>query len=273
MFNSCKYEGGYVSVNAYIALINFLNTSNPTDIYYKVAQSILQNLDRIKNASIHEVADMCYVSAPTISRFCKKLGYESYSSFKSELSQAVLNYNYDNQYVSVDKSHEQEDNESASFLYQISQYSEALKKSVSKDYIRQIARCIHEHKRVGFFSSNPSYQLQYLQADLLLTKHEVTFCQSPKDQLEYAKTLGTDSIALVIKPERLESKYLDTILSILKDKKVTIVMISNSQNSKTNPFADYLLCFNGNLHIVDSFCFEMLVSLLSIEYRKSFLTE
>ena len=260
-------------MNAYIALINFLNSSSPSDIYYKVAQNILQNLDRIKNASIHEVADLCFVSAPTISRFCKKLGYDSYGSFKTELSQAVLNYNYNNRYVSIDTNIEQEDGESASFLFQISQYSDALKKSISKEYIREIAYCIHNHKRVGFFSSTPSYQLQYLQADLLLTKHQVTFCQSPMDQLDYAKTLNEDSIALVIKPERLESKYLEEILSVLKENHVTIIMISNSKYGKSNLLADYLLCFNGNLHIVDSFCFEMLVSLLSIEYRKNFLSE
>ncbi len=260
-------------MNAYIALINFLNSSSPTDIYFKVAQNILQNLDRIKNASIHEVADLCYVSAPTISRFCKKLEYDSYGSFKSELSQAVSNYNYNNRYVSVDTKLNHEDNETASFLYQISQYSEALKNSISKEYIREINECIHNHKRVGFFSSNPSYQLQYLQADLLLTKHDVSFYQSPMDQMEYAKALNEDSIALVIKPERSESKYLDEILSILKDNHVTIVMISNSQLSDSNKFADYLLCFDGNLHIVDSFCFEMLVSLLSIDYRRCYLSE
>lgn len=260
-------------MNAYIALINFLNCTSPSDIYYKVAQNILQNLDRIKNASIHEIAEMCYVSAPTISRFCKKLGYDSYGSFKSELAQAVSNYNYNNRFVSVDTSIDGEDSESASFLFQISQYSDVLKKSFPKEYIREIVECIHSHQRVGLFSCVPSYQLQYLQADLLMTKHEVTFCQTPQDQIEYAKTLGEDSIAVILKPERLEAKYIDDIITLLKANHVKIVLISNTKYSKQNKLADYLLCFNGNLHIVDSFCFDMLVSLLSIEYRKLYLTE
>ena len=94
----------------------------------------------MKNASIHEVAEMCYVSAPTISRFCKRLGYESYSSFKNELSQAVSNYNYNNRFVSVDTSMDTEDSESASFLFQIGQYSEALKKSYSREYIQEMPK-------------------------------------------------------------------------------------------------------------------------------------
>lgn len=260
-------------MNAYIALINFLNCTSPSDIYYKVAQNILQNLDRIKNASIHEVAEMCYVSAPTISRFCKRLGYDSYGSFKSELAQAVSNYNYNNRFVSVNTSSDSEDSESASFLYQISQYSDTLKKSYSREYIHEIVENLHMHKRVGLFSSVPSYQLQYLQADLLLTKHEVTFCQTPADQMEYAKTLNEDSIAVVLKPERLEAKYIDDIMNILKENHVKIVLISNTKYSRLNKMADFLLSFNGNLHIVDSFCFDMLVSLLSIEYRKLYLSE
>lgn len=260
-------------MNAYIALINFLNYTNPTDIYYKVAQNILQNLDKVKSASIHEIAELCYVSAPTISRFCKKLGYESYSSFRNELSQAVSNYNYNNRFVSVDPSVDTEDNESLSFLYQIGQYSDILKNSFPKPYITEVAKALHDSKNVGLFSSVPSYQLQYLQADLLLTKHNVTFIQAPSDQMAFAKTLGLDSVAVVIKPERLEAKYIDDILTTLKKNGTKIVLISNTKYAKQNKVADYLLCFNGNLHIVDSFCFDMLISLLSIEYRKLFLAE
>ena len=91
--------------------------------------------------------------------------------------------------------------------------------------------------------------------------------------MEYAKTLNEDSIAVILKPERLEARYIDDIINILKENHVKIVLISNTKYSKLNKMADFLLSFNGNLHIVDAFCFDMLVSLLSIEYRKRYLSE
>ena len=76
-----------------------------------------------------------------------------------------------------------------------------------------------------------------------------------------------------MKPERLESRYMDDIINILKENHVKIILMSNTKYSKLNKMADFILSFNGNLHIVDSFCFDMLVSLLSIEYRKLYLSE
>jgi len=46
---------------------------------------VIKNLHIVKNMSIRELADACFVSTTTIFRFVKKLGYEGYSEFASAI--------------------------------------------------------------------------------------------------------------------------------------------------------------------------------------------
>ena len=80
--------------SAFYCLVNFLNTTNINDVYYKAAKTILANIYKIPQYNIIEVADMCYVSTATISRLCRKLNYESFADFKNDV---ILNLNYFNQ--------------------------------------------------------------------------------------------------------------------------------------------------------------------------------
>ena len=50
-------------------------------IYWGAAKKILQNIYKIPESSITDVAKMCYVSTATISRLCRKLSYESFTEF------------------------------------------------------------------------------------------------------------------------------------------------------------------------------------------------
>ena len=43
------------------------------DRYYTICYQVLNNIEKIPNISINELADLCYTSPATISRFCKAL--------------------------------------------------------------------------------------------------------------------------------------------------------------------------------------------------------
>lgn len=48
----------------------------------KIAQFILDHPNQVSQMSSQELADACYVSRPTVSRFVKRLGLEGYASLK-----------------------------------------------------------------------------------------------------------------------------------------------------------------------------------------------
>ena len=63
-------------------LNDILNSHDCDDSAYVISDYIKRNLSRIPVLSISEVAGACFVSKGQISKFVKRLGYESYSDFK-----------------------------------------------------------------------------------------------------------------------------------------------------------------------------------------------
>ena len=52
---------------------------------------VITNLDNIKNKSIREVADDCFVSTTTFLRFVRKLGFSGFSEFTTVIKYTLLN--------------------------------------------------------------------------------------------------------------------------------------------------------------------------------------
>ncbi|MGL5042910.1 MAG: MurR/RpiR family transcriptional regulator [Culicoidibacterales bacterium] len=65
---------------------------NTNDIFYFIAKKILQNIHQIPEMGIETLAEICYTSPATISRFCKHVSLNNYSHLKSEITLALQNY-------------------------------------------------------------------------------------------------------------------------------------------------------------------------------------
>lgn len=60
----------------------------------------IKNAHNIKNMKIHDVASKTFISAASIIRFCKKLGFSGYSELKTNLAISISNNNItDTQYT------------------------------------------------------------------------------------------------------------------------------------------------------------------------------
>ena len=58
-----------------------------------IALSVLNNPSKVINQSITSLAKDAGVSLPTVNRFCKKLGFDGYPSFKIQIAQEITNTN------------------------------------------------------------------------------------------------------------------------------------------------------------------------------------
>lgn len=73
-----------------ILILNRLKQmKNFSDSEVKIAQYILEHPNDAITMSIHELAKNTYSSAPTITRFCKKIGLDGFAEFKVELAKEV----------------------------------------------------------------------------------------------------------------------------------------------------------------------------------------
>lgn len=65
-------------------LINFINTTSIHDMNYNIAKYLLTHITEASNMTIYDVAEACFVSPASVSRFVKTLGYTSFSLLKND---------------------------------------------------------------------------------------------------------------------------------------------------------------------------------------------
>ncbi len=75
----------YEEVDILYNLITYVNASYSQDMYYTICYNVLLHIEDIPNISINELADLCFTSPATISRFCKALKCESFAQFKNQV--------------------------------------------------------------------------------------------------------------------------------------------------------------------------------------------
>jgi len=70
-------------------MLFFVNCYEQNTTRYKVLVLLLQNLHKVVEMTIQEVADLCFVSQSTVSRLLQDMGFANYAVFRAEVTQAL----------------------------------------------------------------------------------------------------------------------------------------------------------------------------------------
>ena len=208
-------------------LVIYLDTANEIDTNYNIAWYVVRNFSKITKMTINELADNCYVSPATISRFCKSLGYENYLHFKQActLDKVFDNYNMD--------------------LKNICDEISKLSSVLEWDIIDEVLQVIHNSKKIVFFQNHFLHFVSlYFQIDLLSLGKLVYAPLEYKRQLECAKSLNENSVAIVIN----DGEYICNnfrIIQYQKKSKCKTVLLTNKQDTKIS--MDYIIKLKSSM--------------------------
>lgn len=134
-------------------LINLLNDSEYDSTEAHIAESLLDMIYEVEHMPIDQVAEKCHISKSTLSKFVKRLGFEDYREFRDNARNEKKKAGYHNyeQKMTMDYCIEK---------YGIEKYLEILAKDiknflagVDKRQIHELAKALHEFKRVAAFGS------------------------------------------------------------------------------------------------------------------------
>ncbi len=89
--NTLENEDDYnlIRFNLVTSLLLTLNGNYKDDTYFSLAKYFLENLDRLDTMNIYDVADQCFVSRSSIQRFCKYLGFDSFTMMKQQAPASI----------------------------------------------------------------------------------------------------------------------------------------------------------------------------------------
>ena len=218
-------------------LMLVMNEQNENDTFHSLARNMIENIDKLASLSITEMAELCYVSPSTLSRFCRKLGYKNFNSFKNDLDVTYgFEIDYDNDYINLNLPLEKRLHSFQSFtIDSLKNINSQLKTSS----LQNLAKQIHNSNNVFFFGS-VGYQFLalYLQERLGLFKKIIYVTLDHGNQKQQALTLTNQDLAVVVSPHG-RSNIQTIILPTLYKNKVNSILITQ------NPNANYIDKYNS----------------------------
>ncbi len=217
MIDKLKHE------NVLHVLVNHANSSNK-ESERQLAKLLLANFHQIPDLSIERLAELCYVSQPTLTRFIMKLGYINYAQFKKYISDLVIEIS----------------NETANDLFDVdphniieSHYQEvqsSLAATQSKLVASQLiaaAGAIKKAKRVVVIGIDYS-QIVAFDAQLRFMRYQKVFetAVTATEQLELIKSLSSEDLLIVLSVSG-ETIGLQRVTDCLGDDVECLLITSN----------------------------------------------
>ncbi len=225
-------------------LIIFLDTENENDTNYNIAWFMANNFKKVAHMGISEMAKACYVSPATISRFCRTLGYENFAHLKLECEIFQKNMvRYDNlARVPVKLLTKDPKSATESYVNDIMVHMSELKNYLNWDNIDATLKLIHDSKNIAFFGTQFSHSAAlHFQTDLMmLDKFSIAYMDADQ-QLECAKQLDKDSVAIIIS---VNGNYQETgskALQYIKRSGAKTVLLTHNTTIPLAKEVDYVI--------------------------------
>lgn len=249
-------------------VIALLNQTKPGYVYHDIACTFLKHIRDIDdNLSLQDVADMCFTSPTTISRFVKKVGYSDFSEFKVDLLHYKSRFPFYNWDIPG-----KIQIENLAFTNLLAEQAHRLidefQNTVDETAYHAIVDAVHAAEQVNFYM-NTAYNVSSFQINLFLDGKGCRICSTEMEQFEDAALLNERSMVFLLFPADAAYQYLPNLIDSSKRAGAKTCLITS--NGLTPYGADYFLSFCGSNTPIRNFCFDAHLMALSTLYRAKYM--
>ena len=201
-------------------LLSYVSSAPERDANYDIAVALLRNYSQLKGLALSQIADLCYTSNASISRFCRFLGMDNFKEFQSWMERDfTMRTDYSCQFYTMLHNNQ----ETA-----ISAYRDALIGNIyttiapeNTQVIPDIVKTLHDCGKAAYFSHHFLWDIgHYFQSKMMMMGRYVELFMDYATQLECARSLTEKDLAIICKmliiTQNLASPYLNTADFILQ---------------------------------------------------------
>ena len=214
-------------------LMTYVNFSSGQDMYYSIAKTILTHLEQIPSISINDLAELCFTSPATISRFCKDLNCRNFAHDEIHFSmdddfkikkdpQYLVNKVYDDTKKSLELGQAQID---------------------IKD-IDHICELIHDAPQVFMIGYQFSrIACQDFQLKMLKLEKFLYAFANRGDEVQRLDLIEENDLVIIV-TVRARKELIDSLITRIKKQKARILIVTMNEDY-ANPEVDYYYHLNG----------------------------
>ncbi len=167
---------------AYTNIMEYLSKLEKDTVDYYIAKALLNKINLFPDIYIEEIATAANTTAPSVTKFCKKLGYSSFNDFKNDIYhyekdtffQELRNttYNSPSQYIHNYLNFEQD-------------ITNQIINHVNLDMIHKLSKDISQSKQVVFLVADYNMNIVSIFSEIL-SLHNITFTTINRDLSNHA---------------------------------------------------------------------------------------
>lgn len=250
-------------------LLNFIDTAQVHDSYYDIALILIRNYEKVKQMTIGEMADLCFVSQATLSRFCRFMGYENFKHFRDDLNlEFTLLDDYSRQFQSLLKANDLK----AAQLYR-EKLTRNVESTLSEDNLKEIRKVTDlfgDTERIAFFSHHFLWDLgHYFQSKMIMLGKYVELYQSYENQKKCADSLDEQCAAIICSIGGSYFNYYNELVKTIMNSGAKIIVLTQNTNSIYINKADHIIsCGETNQDDTGKYAVLAVLDLLVLQYMK-----
>lgn len=187
-----SYECHIGQFSLMTSLLNVLNEKDLESPSYALARYFLQRFDRLDRLNIYDVAEECFVSRSGIQRFCKSIGFDTFSKMK--YASTVERDLYKTTYIAYGRRADFRDYARQAMNEMIAE----LEAQADREDLPGLAKMLHDSRNVVLLSAECSSMApRDLQQELLASGKLVHLVTDSHPDFELLQSLTEDDLVVV----------------------------------------------------------------------------
>lgn len=249
-------------------LLDFVSTVRVHDSNYEIASALLEHYQQLAGMSLREMAETCYVSQASLSRFCRFMGFESFAEFKEAIDgtsyQLVDDYRKPFAQKLLTSSDEALDDYRAMLVESINATLSIENRQVASAVLDEIASA----KRIVFFSHHFLWHIgRYFQGKMLPMGRYIELYQAYEHQIEAAESLTEGDLAIICSLNGSYcSLYTDIARAVFESGARTAVLTQSTYSLFINRADHVLTCGKTNENDLGKYAALMTIDYLVMAY-------
>ncbi len=254
-------------------LINYINLMDANNVFVNIAQYIILHTKDVVHMKLEEMADACFVSSATISRFCRFFGLDNFTDLRltcqKEINTAMWRGNIVLQPAQDYSNLYEQFNGYASLV------SDTLKRIAFEMDIREVQWLVEKiayTKEVAFIDA--SYALPFAQdlQRIMAISNKFVYCYTKiEQQIECIKTLNTDSLIVAFFVDLGFNTMNPKVLDALSSGKGQKILVTVHEIDSPDIF-DKVICIDKNGHEASTYCMTFFVNILVSAWYQNVVT-
>lgn len=211
------------------ALYAVLNASDPDSPDYRIANYLIENIYKVQRFGIQDVADACFVSKSSVSRFCRRIGYADYQAMSQSIQYVQMRtYKRFDEYLDLPASEM-----TNTYLDQMVACIEKVRAYATDEVLGELADLLYHYDRIGIFGQMQSYSVAMnFQFELAsLGKHVASFIMMSQQE-DFILESGPESMAIIISSGGRYFQDFSRYFNYQSKDRPYLVLITNNQRLK-----------------------------------------